>query len=332
MADKRSVAIVIHGGAGTIVKEKMTASIESEYRQALTDAVKAGYKVLQTGGDSTQAVMAAITLMEDSPLFNAGKGSVFTHDGKNEMDASIMEGNHLEAGSVAGVSRIKNPIQLAYRIMQNSPHVILAGKGAERFAAQENIEFVDPAYFYTERRWQQLQKLLLEDAQSGKAGDQKSNYKNRHSTRLSEDAGDGFDDHKFGTVGAVALDQYGHIAAGTSTGGMTNKRFGRVGDSPIIGAGTYADDESCGISATGHGEYFIRAVVAHDICARVRYKGISLQRGADEVIMDKLVKMRGEGGVIGIDPQGNVVFSFNTKGMYRAAIDVTGTLTVAIFK
>jgi beta-aspartyl-peptidase (threonine type) len=246
------------------------------------------------------------------------------------MDASIMEGSHLEAGSVAGVSRVKNPIQLAYRIMKYSPHVILAGKGAERFAEQENVGLVDPGYFYTERRWQQLQKLLLEEKQSDQEADRDG--RNNHITSLSEDAGDGFDDHKFGTVGAVALDQYGHIAAGTSTGGMTNKRFGRVGDSPIIGAGTYADDKSCGISATGHGEYFIRAVVAHDICARTRYKGISLQQGADEVIMDKLVKMKGEGGIIGIDPQGNVVFSFNSEGMYRAAIDATGTLTVAIFK
>lgn len=332
MADKQPVAIVIHGGAGTIVRAKMTASVEAEYRQALTDSIQAGYKVLQAGGDSTDAIIAAITLMEDSPLFNAGKGSVFTHDGKNEMDASIMEGARLEAGSVAGVSRVKNPIQLAYRIMRNSPHVLLAGKGAERFAALESIELVDPAYFYTERRWQQLQKLLQEEHQSGEASDETSESRNSYSTSLSEDAGDGFDDHKFGTVGAVALDRYGHIAAGTSTGGMTNKRFGRVGDSPIIGAGTYADDKSCGISATGHGEYFIRAVVAHDICARVRYKGISLQQGADEVIMDKLVRMQGEGGVIGIDPQGNVVFSFNSKGMYRASIDAAGTLTVAIFK
>jgi beta-aspartyl-peptidase (threonine type) len=332
MADKQPVAIVIHGGAGTIVKEKMTASVQAEYRQVLTDSVRAGYKLLQDGADSTQAVIAAITIMEDSPLFNAGKGSVFTHDGKNEMDASIMEGSHLEAGSVAGVSRVKNPIQLAYSVMKNSPHVILAGKGAERFAEQQKMGLVDPSYFYTERRWQQLQKLLQEEAQSGKQGDQNPDDRNNHITSLSEDAGDGFDDHKFGTVGAVALDQYGHIAAGTSTGGMTNKRFGRVGDSPIIGAGTYADDDSCGISATGHGEYFIRAAVAHDICARASYKGISLQQGADEVILDKLVKMKGEGGIIGIDPQGNVVFSFNSEGMYRAAIDATGTLTVAIFK
>jgi beta-aspartyl-peptidase (threonine type) len=332
MADKQPVAIVIHGGAGTIIKEKMSASVQAEYRQVLTDSVKAGYKVLQDGGESAQAVIAAITIMEDSPLFNAGKGSVFTHDGKNEMDASIMEGNHLEAGSVAGVSRVKNPIQLAYRIMVNSPHVILAGKGAERFAEQQQMGLVDPSYFYTERRWQQLQNLLQEEAQSGTKGDQHPDDRNNHITSLSEDAGDGFDDHKFGTVGAVALDKNGHIAAGTSTGGMTNKRFGRVGDSPIIGAGTYADDDSCGISATGHGEYFIRAAVAHDICARARYKGISLQQGADEVIMDKLVKMKGEGGIIGIDPQGNVVFSFNSEGMYRAAIDAAGTLTVAIFK
>jgi beta-aspartyl-peptidase (threonine type) len=332
MADKQPIAIVIHGGAGTIVKARMTETLQAEYRKVLTESVSAGYKVLQGGGSSTQAVIAAITIMEDSPLFNAGKGSVFTHDGKNEMDASIMEGGQLQAGSVAGVSRVKNPIQLAYKVMENSPHVILAGKGAERFAEQENIELVDTSYFYTERRWQQLQKLLHEEAQQGKEVDLRGNGKNNHRTSLSEDLSDGFDDHKFGTVGAVALDQSGHISAGTSTGGMTNKRFGRVGDSPIIGAGTYADNESCGISATGHGEYFIRAAVAHDICARTAYKGTSLQQSADEVIMDKLVRMKGEGGIIGLDPEGNVVISFNSEGMYRAAIDGAGKLSVAIFK
>jgi len=264
-------------------------------------------------------VIAAITVMEDSPLFNAGKGAVFTHDGKNELDASIMEGSELNAGAVAAVTRVKNPIQLAAKVMTASPHVMLVGAGAEMFADEQDIPLVDSKYFHTERRWKQLQRLLNIESSS---------------SRLSEDGFDDFEvhDHKFGTVGAVALDRSGNIAAGTSTGGMTNKQYGRVGDSPVVGAGTYADNRNCGISATGHGEYFIRAVVAHDICARVEYKGITLQQAADEVIQQKLVQMKGTGGVIGLDPSGNPVMSFNTAGMYRAAIDVKGNLSIEIFK
>ena len=239
-----------------------------------------------------------------------------------------MEGRHLKAGAVAGLSRIKNPINLANAVLENSPHVMLVGAGAEQFAESQNFEFVANDYFKTERRQRQLEKVLQQSADvvlSKDGADELS---------IVQDGIDefSFDEKKLGTVGAVAIDQWGDIVAGTSTGGMTNKRFGRVGDAPIIGAGTYADNSACGISATGHGEFFIRAAVAHDICARVAYKGISLQQAADEVVMEKLVSMQGEGGIIGIDPKANIVFSFNTTGMYRAAIDKTGALTLLIFK
>ncbi|MEJ6684079.1 MAG: isoaspartyl peptidase/L-asparaginase [SAR86 cluster bacterium] len=315
------VAIVIHGGAGTIQRDKMSPEMQGLYQAKLTEAVQAGHEILITGGHSRDAVIAAINVMEDSPLFNAGLGAVFNHAGDIELDASIMEGRLLNAGAVAGVGRIKNPINLANAVLEHSPHVMLIGAGAEEFAASQGLAFVSNDYFKTERRRHQLEKIQREEG----------------GVALSEAAFDSkpdpyaFDEKKLGTVGAVAIDQWGDIAAGTSTGGMTNKRFGRVGDAPIIGAGTYADNQACGISATGHGEYFIRAAVAHDICARVAYKGISLQQAADEVVLDKLVKMQAEGGIIGIDPQANTVFSFNSLGMYRAAIDKTGKLTVLMF-
>ena len=315
------VAIVIHGGAGTIQRDKMSPEMQGLYQAKLTEAVQAGHEILIKGGHSRAAVIAAINIMEDSPLFNAGHGAVFNHAGDIELDASIMEGRVLNAGAVAGVGRIKNPINLANAVLEHSPHVMLMGAGAEEFAASQGLEFVTNDYFKTERRRRQLEKIQSEEdgvALSEAVFDAKSDpYE--------------FDEKKLGTVGAVAIDQWGDIAAGTSTGGMTNKRFGRVGDAPIIGAGTYADNEACGISATGHGEYFIRAAVAHDICARVAYKGVSLQQAADEVVLDKLVKMQAEGGIIGIDPQANTVFSFNSLGMYRAAIDKTGKLTVLMF-
>lgn len=322
MADSNSttpIAMVIHGGAGTILKSDMAPATEQAYRDKLAESIRQGHSVLQDGGSSTDAVIAAITVMEDTPLFNAGKGSVFSHEGKNELDAAIMEGRQLNAGAIAAVTRVRNPIQLAARVMTASSHVMLVGEGAEVFAAEKGIPLVDRHYFHTERRWNQLQRLLNTDS---------------NNSTLSEDEYDDFEvhDHKFGTVGAVALDGSGNIAAGTSTGGMTNKQYGRVGDSPIVGAGTYADNRSCGISATGHGEYFMRAVVAHDICARVEYKGISLQQAADEVIQGKLLQMNGAGGVIGLDPAGKAVTSFNTAGMYRAAIDVNGVLSVDIFR
>lgn len=302
------------------MRDRMNDEVEGAYRGKLEEAVRVGHDVLTSGGTSRQAVIAAIRVMEDSELFNAGRGSVLTHEGTVEMDASIMEGEGLAAGAVAGVMHVANPILLADAVLEHSPHVMLMGKGAEAFARERGFTLVDNDYFKTERRRQQLQRVLRETS---------------NDAELSEDD-DGFDaaskDNHLGTVGAVAIDVRGNIAAGTSTGGMTNKRFGRIGDSPVIGAGTYADNEACGISATGHGEFFIRAAVAHDICARVLYKNVSLQQAADEVIMGKLAQMGADGGVIGIDTGANIVFSFNCAGMYRASVDRTGKLTIAIFK
>ena len=309
-------SIVIHGGAGTILRDKMSTEVEAEYREVLTKAVKAGHQVLQRGGSSTEAVTQAILVMEDSPLFNAGRGAVFTHDGEVELDASIMRGDDLNAGAVTGVKRVRNPILLAEQVMLNSPHVMLMGAGAEAFAETRQLDMVENSYFHTERRRRQLQRVIDSD----------------QDVAASEDATDDFEARKFSTVGAVALDQKGTISAGTSTGGMTNKRFGRIGDSPIIGAGTYADNSTCGISATGHGEYFIRAAVAHDICARVKYQGVDLASAAQAVINQRLVKMGGDGGIIGIDPKGEVVYAFNTPGMYRASINAAGQLDVQIFR
>ncbi|NVJ51232.1 MAG: isoaspartyl peptidase/L-asparaginase [Gammaproteobacteria bacterium] len=326
-AAETKVAIAIHGGAGTILKANMTPELEQAYHQTLSAALHAGHAVLQRGGSSVDAVQAAIIVMEDSELFNAGKGAVFTHHKTNEMDASIMRGDNLNAGAVTGVTRIKNPIKLAAAVMEQSNHVMLSGPRAEEFAQSVGFDFVDPKYFYTERRWQQLQKVLQESPDE---------------VRLSEQAHDQVsaaksdtiwpDDNKFGTVGAVALDKDGNLAAATSTGGMTNKKFGRIGDSPIIGAGTYADNQACAISATGHGEYFIRAAVAHDICARVMYQGVSLQQAADAVIQQKLKVMTAEGGIVGMSKAGDVVFSFNSSGMYRGYINVKGELKTAIYQ
>ncbi|WP_252176243.1 isoaspartyl peptidase/L-asparaginase [Endozoicomonas sp. 4G] len=337
MAKNKPVAIAIHGGAGTILKANMTPELEKAYHAELEEALKAGHKVLKKGGSSVEAVQAAIVIMEDSPLFNAGKGAVFTHQKTNELDASIMEGKTLNAGAISNVSHIKNPIKLAALVMTESRHVMLSGEGAEQFAQSQSVEMVKPEYFYTDRRWQQLQKVLKEDPDASKLSEDKDDkYASTSHQQPSQvsTASDKVwpDDKKFGTVGAVALDQDGNLAAGTSTGGLTNKKFGRVGDSPIIGAGTYADNESCAISATGHGEYFIRAAVAHDVCARVKYKGIKLQAASDEVILDKLVKMEGQGGVVGMTPQGEAVFSFNSKGMYRGYVDAEGKIYTAIYE
>ncbi|XOV88167.1 MAG: isoaspartyl peptidase/L-asparaginase family protein [Pseudomonadota bacterium] len=313
------VAIVIHGGAGTITRDRMTPELEAAYTEMLTLAVTRGHERLKAGGSAREAVIAAITVMEDSDLFNAGRGAVFTHEGRVELDASIMDGRDLNAGAIAGVTRIKNPITLANAVLEGSPHVMLVGEGAEAFAAEAGFEFVPNTYFQTERRRLQLERVKAE---------------NQPRAELSED-GDmrsALLDKKLGTVGAVAMDAQGTIAAGTSTGGMTNKRFGRVGDSPIIGAGTYAENGVCGISATGHGEYFIRAAVAHDICARVAYQKVSLQQAADAVVQGKLVEMGADGGIIGLDGKGEVVYSFNSAGMYRASVDVKGVLRVGIYK
>jgi beta-aspartyl-peptidase (threonine type) len=301
-------AIVIHGGAGTIARASMTGEKEAEIRAALQESVQAGQRALMAGESSTRAVLAAINVMEDSPLFNAGNGSVFNAAGNHEMDASIMEGAGLNAGAVASVSRIKNPIDLASRVMTDSEHVMLMGDGAEEFAKQHGFEMVDPASFYTDFRWQQLQRI---QAKEQAKADRKDQW--------------------YSTVGAVALDRQGNLAAGTSTGGTCNKRWGRVGDSPIIGAGTYASNSSCAVSATGHGEVFIRHVAAYNICHRVEL-GTPLSEAADTVVNDILVKAKGEGGVIAIDRYGNIATPFNSEGMYRASIDTRGKMDISIYR
>jgi beta-aspartyl-peptidase (threonine type) len=312
------IAIVIHGGAGTIAQANMTDEKEAAIRATLKASIQAGYQVLLDGGPGTKAVTAAINVMEDSPLFNAGKGAVFNAAGKNEMDASIMEGAGLNAGAVASVSHIRNPIDLALKVMTDSEHVMLMGEGAEEFARQQGFEMMDPAYFHTDFRWQQLQRIKARETA-------------HIDTSMKAVAKEEKRDEWFSTVGAVALDQQGNLTAGTSTGGTTNKRWGRVGDSPIIGAGTYANNNSCAVSATGHGEYFIRYVVAYNICNRVEL-GTPLDEAADTVVNDILVKAEGEGGVIAMDRQGNISTPFNSEGMYRASIDTNGEMTISIYR
>lgn len=318
MADKATgYAFAIHGGAGTILKANMSDEQEAAYEAKLTEALAAGEKVLADNGAALDAVIAAITVMEDSPLFNAGKGAVFTAEGKNEMDSSIMDGETLDAGAVSGVTNVKSPIRLARAVMDKSKHVMLQGKGAETFAAENGLEIVDPEYFYTERRWQQLQKA--KELKEGAVLD--------HDLEYME-----FNDNKFGTVGAVALDKAGNLAAGTSTGGMTNKSWGRVGDSPIIGAGTYASNSSCAVSATGAGEYFIRATVARSICALMEYADMTLADATDKIIMQQLVEMGGDGGIISLDRDGNIALVFNTEGMYRASVREGEEPLIGIYK
>ncbi|GAK32534.1 isoaspartyl peptidase [alpha proteobacterium Q-1] len=298
--DESSYAIALHGGAGTITRASMTAESEAAYRAALGEALIAGQSVLKSGGTAIDAVAASIRIMEDSPLFNAGKGAVFTYDGRNELDAAIMDGRTLKAGAVTGVTRIKNPILLARAVMGQSRHVMLSGSGAEHFARIQGIDLVSPTWFFTDRRYQQL--LSIQNHEKG-------------AMQLHFDG-----DHQFGTVGVVALDQAGNLAAGTSTGGLTNKEWGRIGDSPIIGAGTYADNKSCAVSATGTGEYFMRATAARTICALIEYKGYDVQKAADEVIHQKIAGLGGDGGVIALSHSGEIAFSFNTEGMYRAKL------------
>jgi beta-aspartyl-peptidase (threonine type) len=319
------VKLVIHGGAGVIERSKMTPEREKAYRDAMAQALRTGYAVLQKGGTSLDAVEATIKVLEDSPLFNAGKGAVFTSAGTNELDASIMDGATLNAGAVAGVKRVKNPIGLARLVMEKSPHVMMVGDGAEAFARSQGLRLVSPRYFHTAERWKALQEVKREEAQKGAPSAPSVKRSSNRDGAAPED------DHRFGTVGAVAVDRYGNLAAGTSTGGMTNKRFGRVGDSPIIGAGTYADNRTCGVSATGHGEYFIRAAVAPDISALMAYKGMSVREAADEVVKDKLVKLGGEGGVIAMDAAGNVAMSFNSSGMFRGYVNPDGSIVTAIY-
>lgn len=311
--ERPDFTIVIHGGAGTILKKNMTPEREKAYRDALNTALDIGEAILQSGGSSLEAVEKTINFMEDSELFNAGRGAVFTHNGTNEMDASIMSGKDQNAGAVGGVTNIKHPISAARAVLEKSEHVMMAGKGAEAFAQENGVEVVDPSYFKTERRWKSLQNILK--AEDGK-------------TLLSEDENK---DKKHGTVGCVALDRDGNISAGTSTGGMTNKKFNRLGDSPIIGAGTYADNASCGVSCTGHGEYFIRYTVARDIAAMMEYGGKSLAESAQYIINEKLVEKRGTGGIVALDQKGNVAMNFNTPGMYRGYAK-PGERVVKIYK
>jgi beta-aspartyl-peptidase (threonine type) len=308
--------IAVHGGAGTILRSFMSPEKEKIYTDALYEAVFIGNEILSNGGDSLTAVEAAVKNMEDFPLFNAGRGSVFTHDGRHEMDACIMEGKELRAGSIAGVKNIRNPIQLARAVMEKSEHVFLANSGAVAFAKEMNIATEPDDYFFVQQRYDQFQAAL-------------------HTDQIVLDHTPVpiiTDEKKFGTVGAVALDVYGNIAAATSTGGMTNKRWGRIGDSPVIGAGTYANNQTCGISCTGHGEYFLRAVVAYDISCLMQYKELSLREACDIVIYNKLTKFGGEGGLIAIDTKGNIEMPFNSEGMYRAMKKSGSPLYINIYK
>lgn len=294
-------ALAIHGGAGAIKKENMTPELEAQIRAALQEALTVGEEVLKNGGTAVDAVAKTIMVLENAPYFNAGKGAVFTHDGINELDASIMDGSNQEAGAVGGVTVVKNPILAARAVMEKSPHVLLTGAGANTFAKEQGLETVDNKYFYTENRWNSLQNALEKEQKTGSIDTDNPDF-------------------KFGTVGCAALDQKGNLAAGTSTGGMTNKRWNRIGDSPIIGAGTYANNNTCAISSTGHGEFFIRYAVAYDISALMEYKEMPFQKAADYVINDKLKNNGGSGGIIGVDKYGNVAMPFNTAGMYRGFV------------
>ena len=305
--------IVIHGGAGTILKENMTPELEKEYRKVLAEAVEVGHSILKAGGTSQEAVEKTIHVMEDSPLFNAGKGAVLTAQGYASLDASFMEGKTLNAGAISGVQHIKNPITTAIAVMEQSPHVMLSGKGADAFAASLGFDTVPNNYFITERRINALKRVQEREARKVSFYDPFIR------------------DSKFGTVGCVALDKSGNLAAGTSTGGMTNKKWGRIGDAPIIGAGTYANNNSCGVSATGWGEFFIRSVVAHDIAALVEYKGLDIKTAA-KTVLQKVADLGGDGGVIVLDRQGNVAMEFNTAGMYRAHMNAQGKQTIRIYK
>jgi beta-aspartyl-peptidase (threonine type) len=314
-----SFAIVIHGGAGGIKKEYFTEAQQAAYTQKLQEALNAGYAVLENGGISLDAIQAAITVMEDSPLFNAGKGAVYNSDGNQEMDAAIMDGNTLNAGAIAGVNHIKNPILAARIVMDSSKHVLLSGKGAEIMAKKYGVEMVDSSYFFTEKRMNQLKKIQGKDK-----------------TELDHTAflikNELIDDHKYGTVGAVAIDKSGNIAAGTSTGGMTNKKYGRVGDVPIIGAGTYANNLTCGISATGTGEYFIRTVAAHEVSSLIKFNNFSPAKALNEVLFNQIGPLGGEGGMILIDKNGEVYWDFNSSGMFRGYKKSNGETKVEMFE
>jgi beta-aspartyl-peptidase (threonine type) len=301
--------LAIHGGAGTLPRAEMSEQRERQYRAGLSAALDAGYSLLQDGATSLDAVTRAVVLLEDNPLFNAGLGSVFTHDGHNELDAAIMDGHTLKAGAVCGLTHIKNPIELARTVMEHSEYLMLSGAGAEEFALSRGVELVPSSYFHTAERWRQLERIRAGDAELS-------------ALTISH----------VGTVGAVALDGAGHLAAATSTGGMTAKRYNRIGDSPIIGAGTYADDRSCAVSATGHGEIFIRAAVAHDICARMRFGGRTLAKAVHEVVHEELAALNGEGGVVAMDRGGAISMEFNSEGMFRACRRNGEAAQIAIYR
>jgi beta-aspartyl-peptidase (threonine type) len=309
---KNNFSIAIHGGAGTLVKGLMTPELEAQYKMALTQALEAGYDILKASGTALNAVEAAVKKLEDTPLFNAGKGSVFTHKGTHEMDAAIMDGSNLKGGAVSLITGIKNPISLARDVMEKSDHVFLAGEGAMQFAKMNGYEELPPNYFYDEVRYQQWQGIK-----------DSNTFQLDHSVKK---------DGKFGTVGAVACDSFGNIAAATSTGGMTNKKWGRVGDSPMLGAGTYANNKTCAVSCTGSGEYFIRGVVAYDVSCLMEYKGLSIEEAASVVIQNRVLKLGGDGGLIAVDAKGNIAMPFNTEGMYRAFKTSEGKKGLAIYK
>ncbi|HEY0659457.1 MAG TPA: isoaspartyl peptidase/L-asparaginase [Pyrinomonadaceae bacterium] len=334
------IALAIHGGAGTILKSLMTEELELEYRNGLRNALEIGWGILQKGGDALEAVESAVCELENFALFNAGRGSVFTHDGKNEMDAAIMDGATLDAGAVAFVKNVKNPIKLARLVMEKTEHILLAGDGANRFASEMKVEFADDAYFYTEHRYQQLLKareegviqldhtveepgLIEEEIQDSKFKIQKSKQNSNPKSKIRNPK-------SLGTVGAVACDAKGNLAAATSTGGMTNKKYGRIGDTPIIGSGTYADNQTCAVSCTGHGEFFMAGVTAYDVAARMKYKNINLERAAQETV-EYLTKIGGEGGFITVDTMGNVALQFNSDGMYRGFVTSDDEMTVKIY-
>ena len=314
---KDTFGIVIHGGAGTILRKNMTPEMDAAYRKTLAEAIAVGHAILAAGGTSTAAVEKTIHVMENSPLFNAGKGAVLNAEGEVELDASFMDGALLDAGAIAGARTIKNPISAAIAVMNDSPHVMLSSAGADRFAKEQGLALAPPDYFVTERRIDALKRVQSEKASKQASLDKKTAF---------------YEQQRMGTVGCVALDQAGNIAAGTSTGGMTNKKWNRIGDAPIIGAGTYANNASCGISATGWGEFFIRSVVAHDIAALVEYKGLSIAEAARIVIHEKVAKLGGDGGIVGLDRFGNVAMEMNTEGMYRAHMNAQGEQTIKIYK
>ena len=308
----KNFGIVIHGGAGTMSRKEMTKEMDSMYRNKLEEVIRVGYLILKNGGTSQEAVEKSINLLEDSPLFNAGKGAVLNSNGEIELDASFMNGKTLNAGAIVGVKTIKNPISAAIKVMENSPHVMFFGSGAEEFAMKEGLEIVDPNYFFTQKRIDELKRIKLDEKKSSFINDELKNI-------------------KYGTVGCVALDKKGNLAAGTSTGGMTNKKWNRIGDVPIIGAGNYANNKTCAISATGWGEFFIRNVVAHDISALMEYKGLKISEASKIVINEKVAKLGGDGGVIGIDKNGNIAMEMNTNGMYRAHMNSKGDIVVKIY-